>query len=36
MKPFEMAVKEGKTTAMMSSFNRLGTIWAGGSYNVHT
>ncbi len=29
-KPFELAVKEGKTTAIMSSFNRLGTVWAGG------
>ena len=35
-KPFEIAVKEGKTTAMMSSFNRIGTVWAGGSYNLLT
>lgn len=34
--PFEMVVKEGKTTAMMSSFNRLGTVWAGGNYNLLT
>ena len=34
--PFEMCVKEGKTTAMMSSFNRLGVTWAGGSYNLLT
>lgn len=34
--PFEMAVKEGKTTAMMSSFNRIGFTWAGGSYNLLT
>lgn len=35
-KPFELAVKEGKTTAIMSSFNRLGTVWAGGNYNLLT
>lgn len=36
LKPFEIAVKEGKTSAMMSSFNRLGMIWAGGSYSLLT
>ncbi|MDR1093526.1 MAG: glycoside hydrolase family 3 C-terminal domain-containing protein [Clostridiales bacterium] len=35
-KPFEAAVKNGKTTAMMSSFNRIGTVWAGGDYNLLT
>ena len=35
-KPFEMAVKEGGTTAMMSSFNRIGTTWAGGDYRLLT
>lgn len=35
-KPFELSVKVGKTTAMMSSFNRLGSTWAGGSYNLLT
>lgn len=34
--PFEMIVKEGKTTAMMSAFNRIGTVWAGGNYNLLT
>ena len=34
--PFEMCVVEGKTPAMMSSFNRLGATWAGGSYNLLT
>ena len=34
--PFEICVKEGGTTAMMSSFNRLGTTWSGGSYNLLT
>lgn len=36
LKPFELAVKEGKTTAMMTSFNRIGTVWAGGSYELLT
>ena len=30
-KPFEITVKEGKTTAVMSSYSYLGTTWAGGS-----
>ncbi len=34
--PFEEAVKEGGTTAMMSSFNRIGFTWAGGSYDLLT
>lgn len=36
LKPFEIAVKKGKTTAMMSSFNRIGTVWAGGNYELLT
>lgn len=36
LKPFEITVKEGKTSAMMSSFNRLGMTWAGGSYSLLT
>lgn len=35
-KPFEIAVKEGGATAMMSSFNRIGTVWAGGDYRLLT
>ena len=35
-KPFEMSVKEGGTTAIMSSFNRIGTVWAGGDYRLLT
>ncbi len=35
-KPFELAVKNGKTTAVMSSFNRIGKTWAGGSYDLLT
>lgn len=34
--PFEIAVKEGGATGMMSSFNRLGMKWAGGSYPLLT
>ena len=34
--PFEKAVKDGGTTAMMSSFNRIGFTWAGGSYDLLT
>lgn len=29
LKPFEIAVKEGGAKGMMSSFNSIGTIWAG-------
>jgi beta-glucosidase len=36
LRAFEITVKEGGTTAMMSSFNRLGTTWAGGSYALLT
>lgn len=36
LKPFEMAVKEGGAKGMMSSFNRLGMVWAGGSYPLLT
>lgn len=36
LKPFEVAVIEGETTAIMSSFNRIGTTWAGGSYELLT
>lgn len=30
LKPFEMSVKEGGSTAVMSSFNYIGLKWAGG------
>ncbi len=36
LRPFEMAVKVGQTTAMMSSFNRIGTVWTGGCYELLT
>ncbi len=29
LKPFELAVKEGRTTAIMTSFNRVGSKWTG-------
>ncbi len=31
LRPFEIAVKEGKAKGVMSAFNRIGTVWAGGS-----
>lgn len=31
LKPFELAVKEGGAHGAMSSFNRVGAIWAGGN-----
>ena len=31
LKPFRMAVVEGESLGMMTSFNRLGVTWAGGS-----
>lgn len=36
LRPFELAVKEGETLAMMSSFNRIGTRWTGGDYRLLT
>jgi beta-glucosidase len=35
-KPFEMCVKDGGATAMMSSFNRIGLTWTGCSYPLLT
>lgn len=34
LKAFEVPVKEGGATAIMSSFNRIGTLWAGGDSNL--
>ena len=31
LRPFEESVKNGKASALMSSFNRVGAIWTGGS-----
>lgn len=36
LKPFELAVKDGHTTALMTAFNRIGHRWAGGSYPLVT
>lgn len=36
LRPFEKAVKDGETTAIMSSFNRIGTKWTGGDYRLLT
>jgi beta-glucosidase len=36
LRPFELAVKEGGATAMMSSFNWIGDTWAGASYPLLT
>ena len=35
-KPFELCVQTDKATAVMSSFNRIGTVWAGGDYRLLT
>lgn len=31
LKPFEITVKEGNVHGVMSAFNRIGAVWAGGS-----
>lgn len=36
LRGFEIAVKDGKTRAVMSSFNRIGTRWTGGDYRLLT
>lgn len=36
LRPFELAVKEGHTAAVMTSFNRIGTRWTGGDYRLCT
>ena len=36
LKPFEISVKEGKSHGLMTSFNRIGYEWAGGSYRLVT
>lgn len=36
LKSFEIAVKEGATRSVMSSFNRIGTKWTGGDYRLLT
>ncbi|GAE29557.1 glycoside hydrolase family 3 protein [Alkalihalobacillus hemicellulosilyticus] len=34
LKPFEIAVKEGGASGVMSGFNSIGTVWAGASSNL--
>ena len=34
LRPFEESVKNGKASALMSSFNRIGAIWTGGSQGL--
>ena len=36
LKPFEICVKEGNAAAVMSSFNYIGNVWAGGNYQLQT
>lgn len=36
LKAFEAGITEGKTNGVMSSFNRLGTTWAGAHYGLLT
>ena len=36
LKPFEFAVKEGGAMGIMSSFNRIGSLWTGGDYRLLT
>lgn len=36
LKPFRMIVEDGHTHGVMSSFNRIGTTWAGGSFELLT
>lgn len=36
LKPFEISIKEGKATAIMSSYNRIGDTWTGGSHALMT
>ncbi len=36
LKAFEIPVKEGEATAVMSSYNRIGTTWSGAHYGLLT
>jgi beta-glucosidase len=36
LRPFEIAVKKGGSTGVMSAFNRIGVTWAGGSRSLLT
>ena len=34
--PFKIAIREGGLTGIMTSYNRIGAVWAGGSYALMT
>ena len=36
LKSFEASIKNGKSLGVMTSYNRIGTTWAGGNYNLIT
>lgn len=36
LRPFEIAVKSGACTGIMSSYNRIGAVWTGGSETLIT
>ena len=36
LKPFEIAVKDGGSNAIMSAFNRVGAVWAGSNHALST
>lgn len=36
LRPFRIAVEQGGATGIMSSYNRIGAVWAGGSYGLLT
>ncbi len=36
LRQFEIAVTSGNVMGVMSSFNRIGTVWAGGDYRLLT
>ncbi|MBR2287394.1 MAG: fibronectin type III-like domain-contianing protein, partial [Clostridia bacterium] len=36
LRPFEIAITEGGSLGLMSSFNRIGSVWTGGSYALLT
>ena len=36
LKPFEIAIKEGKSRGLMTSFTRVGLRWCGGTYPLVT
>lgn len=36
LKPFQMIIQENGTTGLMSAYNRLGAVWAGGSRGLLT